>query len=57
MNIASRVNLKRLTKKKIQIINDSMQMKSVKKSQFAGSNDKRFYFHDGVVSLPFGHSL
>ena len=34
-----------------------MQMKSVKKSQFAGSNDKRFYFHDGVVSLPFGHFL
>ena len=32
-------------------------MKSVKKTQFAGLNDKRFYFHDGIVSLPFGHFL
>ena len=34
-----------------------MQMKSVKKTQFAGLNDKRFYFHDGIVSLPFGNFL
>ena len=34
-----------------------MQMKSVKKTQLAGLNDKRFYFHDGIVSLPFGHFL
>ena len=34
-----------------------MQMKSVKKTQFAGLNDKRFYFHDGIVSLLFGHFL
>ena len=40
--------------KRVQIINDSMQMKSVKKNQFAGLNDKRFCFHDGIVSLPFG---
>ena len=32
-------------------------MKSIKKSRFAGSNNKRFYFHDGIVSLPFGHFL
>ena len=25
------------------------------KTQFAGLNDKRSYFHDGIVSLPFGH--
>ena len=31
-----------------------MQMKYVKKTQFAGLNDKRFYFHDGIVSLTFG---
>ena len=43
--------------KRFQIINDSMQIKSVKKTQFAGLNDKRFYFHDGIVSLPFGHLL
>ena len=34
-----------------------MQMKSVKKTQFGGLNDKRFCFHDGIVSLPFGHFL
>ena len=34
-----------------------MQMKSVRKTQFAGLNDKHFYFHDGIVSLPFGHFL
>ena len=34
-----------------------MNMKSVNKTQFAGLNDKRHYFHDGIVSLPFGHFL
>ena len=32
-------------------------MKSVKKSQCAGLNDKFFYCHDRIVSLPFGHFL
>lgn len=27
------------------------------KSQFAGLNDKRDYFSDGICSLPYGHSL
>ena len=49
--------LKKIEQKSFQIINDSMQMKSVKKTQFAGLNDKRFYFHNGIVSLPFGHFL
>ena len=31
-----------------------MQMVSVNKKQFAGLNDKRFYFNDKIVSLPFG---
>ena len=44
-------------KKKIHIINDSMQVKSVTKTQFTGLNDKRFYFHDRIVSLSFGHFL
>ena len=34
-----------------------MQMVSVNKAQFTGLNDKQFYFHDGIVSLPFGHFL
>ena len=40
--------------KRFQIIKESMKMKSINKTQFAGLNDKR-YFHDGIVSLPFGH--
>ena len=43
--------------KRFQIINESMKMKSVNKTQFAGLNDKRYYFHDGIISLPFGHFL
>ena len=34
-----------------------MQMKSVKKTQSAGLNDKCFYFHDGIVSLPSARFL
>ena len=34
-----------------------MKMKSVNKTQFPVLNDKRYYFHDGVVSLTFGHFL
>ena len=32
-----------------------MTMASVNKVQFPSSNDKRHYFSDGIVSLPFGH--
>ena len=34
-----------------------MQMTSVNKTQFVGLNDKRFYFYNRIVSLPFGHYL
>ena len=34
-----------------------MKMKSVNETQFAGLNDKRYYFHGGIFSLPFGHFL
>ena len=33
-----------------------MQMKSVCKVQFGQLNDKRFYFSNGILSLPFGYS-
>ena len=46
---------KKIEQKKIQIINDSVQIKSVKKTQFAGLKNKGFYFHDGIVSFPFGY--
>ena len=30
-------------------------MKSVSKAQFGQLNGKRFYFSNGIMSLPFGH--
>ena len=57
MNIVINKNPKKITKKRFQIINNNTQMNIVNKTQFAGLNDKRFYFHDGIVSLPFGHYL
>ena len=32
-----------------------MQMESVSKVQFGQLNDKRFYFPNGIISLPYGH--
>ena len=32
-----------------------MTRTSVNKVQFARLNNKRYYFSDGIVSLPFGH--
>ena len=34
-----------------------MKMKSVRKTQFGGLNNKRYYLHDGIVSLPFEYFL
>ena len=41
--------------KRFQVINESMQMKSVCKVQFGQLNDKRFYFPNGILSLPYDH--
>lgn len=30
-------------------------MTSISNCQFAGLNNKRYYFFDGIVSFPFGH--
>ena len=49
--------IKRIAQRQFQIINESMKIKSVNKTQYAGLNDKRYYFHDGIFSLPFGHFL
>ena len=46
---------KKKLQKRFQIIHESMQMKSVSKVQFGQLNDKRFYFSNGLISLPFGH--
>ena len=53
----SPTKIKSITQKPFQIINKSMKMKSVNKTQFAGLYDKRYYFYDRIVSLPFGHFL
>ena len=34
-----------------------MRIQSISKRQFAGLNYKRFYFYDGIVSMPLGHLL
>ena len=32
-----------------------MHLQEVKKCKFAQINDKRYYFEDGIVSLPFSY--
>ena len=44
-----------IEQKRFQVINESMQMKSISKAQFGQLNDKRFYFSNGMVPLPYGH--
>ena len=34
-----------------------MVMTSINKVQFGNLNDKRYYFSDEIVSLPYGHLL
>ena len=48
---------KKTEQKRFQVINESMQMNSVSKVQFGQLNDKRFYFCDGIVSIPYSHPL
>ena len=48
---------KKIEQKRFQITNESMQMKSVSKVQFGKLNDKRSYFYNGIMSLPFGHPM
>ena len=49
--------VREIEQKRFQIINESMQMKSISKIQFGQLNDKRFYFSNGTLSLPYGHPL
>ena len=46
---------KNIRQKRLQVKNTNMTMTSVNKVQFASLNGKRYYFSDGIVSLPFGH--
>ena len=47
--------VQKIEQKRFQVINGSMQMKSVCKVQFGQLNDKRFYFSNGILSLSYGH--
>ena len=48
---------KKIIQKRLQVKNANMIMTSVNKVQFASLNDKRYYFSDRIVSLPYGHPL
>ena len=47
--------VEQIEQKRFQVINESMQMKSVTKVQFGQWIDKRFYFSNGILFLPYGH--
>ena len=47
----------RIRQKRLEVHNTNMKMKTISKWKFARLNDKRYYFSDGIVSLPFGHPL
>ena len=47
--------VQQIEQKRFQVINESMQIKSISKVQFGQLNDKKFYFSNGIVSLPYGH--
>ena len=48
--------VEQIEKKRFQVINESIQIKSVSKVQFGQLNDKRFYFSSGKLPLPYGHT-
>ena len=47
--------VQQIEQERCQVINESMQMKSVSKVQSGQLNHKRSYFSNGIVSLPYGH--
>ena len=50
-------SVQRIKQKRFEVRNTNMKMTTVNKVKFARLNDKRYYFSDGIVSLPFGHIL
>ena len=50
-------SVERIKQKRFEVRNTNMKMTTVSKTKFARLNDKRYYFSDGIVSLPFGHIL
>ena len=43
------------TQHRFSLKNDSMILEEIKKSKFVQINDKRYYFSDGIASIPFAH--
>ena len=46
-----------MIQRRLQVKNTEMKMTKVSTLQFGSLNNKRYYFSDGIVSLPFGHLL
>ena len=55
MDLKNKVEKEKVIQKRLQVKNTEMIMTSSNKVKFAQLNDKRYYFSDGIVSLPFGH--
>ena len=48
---------KQITQMRFQLKKTYMKLTTINKTQFAGFNDKQYYFTDGSTSLPYGHFL
>ena len=57
LDLNNEENQEKVIQKRFQVKNTEMVMTSSNKVKFAQLNDKRYYFSDGIVSLPFGHPL
>ena len=57
LDLKNEIEKEKVIQKRLQVKNAEMIMTSSNKVKFAQLNDKRYYFSDGIVSLPFGHSL
>ena len=48
---------KQITQMRFQIKRTDMKLTTINRTQFAGLNDKQYYFTDGSTSLPYRHFL
>ena len=50
-----KLKLEKLMQNRFQVSKGKMTMKTVSRSLFVQLNNKRFYFGDGIMSMPIGH--
>ena len=50
-----KVQNEHLSQHRFSVKHNDMHLQEVEKCIFAQINDKRYYFEDGIVSLPFSH--